>query len=307
MTLELTHVASWRGEPFPCLSVTGNGSNALAESTYTHRQGAFQKNHGPMGETWNVSAIFAPDFNGRGPYAIDLWPYGYMRFIEALREKERGYFDHPFHGRAWAQAGTWSYTPEVGYREAMRVDFTLKESNIDEPTYDLVLGKDAITQLGAENRALQMDADLQSLYPDVPTGAPFSQAFLAYLGLLIKALVYDDIVIAVNIHSQTLTAVITSYPLILDPLGWNISTNIILQRRDATTLAQRYGAEAKRIAIWTNRTTRSAIEIAVLLYNDTSRESQFLALNAITDPLFVPPGRYRVQSDFHPDSGERYE
>jgi prophage DNA circulation protein len=305
MAIDLAHVASFRDIRFPCLSVSGKGENALAKTTYPHRDGTLIKNYGRLGEAWTVTAIFAPDFNGRGPYPADLWPQGWLRFYEALRQKERGYFDHPYFGRAWAQVSDYSYDVDPVFKNTLRVQVSFEESNLDEPTFDLVLGDTSVTEAGATDRAAQLDADLQSLYPDIDTGSPFSEAFLAYLGLLLDALFYDDLIVAVNIHNQSMVSIIADYPLIEDPLGWNLQAGIILMRRDATILASRKGGEDRRVTTWENKATRSSVEIVIALYNDTARESQFLELNNIQDPLFVPPGTYRVHADFYAGSSAR--
>ncbi len=309
MVLELTHVASFRDEVFPCLSVVESSGNALARTAYTHRDGQHIRNLGRLGSSWSVRAAFSPDFSGRGPYPDDLWPHGFFRFRDALLEKERGWFDHPMFGRAWAQASTWTVDTSNRHFETVFVQVEFQEANLDEPTYDLILGEDAVTEQAAESRAITLDSDLGGLYPDIPDLDPFLDAWAAFMFAMSateRVLNYDDAIVVVNVFHKTITSTILAYPLILDPVNWHMASSISLLRRDANTIASRIAGEGKRITTWDNKATRSALQISIALYNDATREEEFLKLNGkIKDPLFVLPGTYRVYSDLYPGSTER--
>jgi len=301
--VELTHVASWRDIPFPCMSVNGRGTNALQETTFPHREGTQIDNLGRLGEAWEVEAVFNYSFNGLGPYPADLWPHGWMRFYDALRnKKERGWFDHPYFGRTWAQVATYSYDVDNRHEETLRVHISFRESNLDEPTYDLVLGEYALTEDAAASRALDLDVDFRRLYP-YANESPFSDLWATYILALLTVdsiISYDDAEFACMIFNKGLTTILGDFPLILDPVNWRMSSGVSIMRRDATVIAQRFSGEGKRVVTWENRSERSALEIVVQLYNDATREQEFLDLNGtVCDPLTVVPGTYRVYSDFH--------
>ena len=187
------------------------------------------------------------------------------------------------------------------------IDIEFEESNLDEPTYDLVLTDVSVTESGGEARAAMLDADVQALYPNITVGSPFADlwsAFMFSFSITSRILSFADAVLAVNTFHLGVTTTINLYPLLItSAVNWNPYSQITLLRRDANTIAARRAGEGKRITTWNNKTERSALEIAVHLYNDTTREEEFLRLNTIRDPLFVQPGLYRVYSDFHPGLG----
>lgn len=301
--VELTHVASWRDMPFPCMSVNGRAANALQETTYPHREGAQVDNLGRLGEAWEVEAVFTHSFNGMGPYPSDLWPHGWMRFYDALKnERERGWFDHPYFGRAWAQVASFAYDVDNRHSETLRCHISFRESNLDEPTYDLVLSEHALTEGAAANRAGELDILFRNLYP-YANESPFSDLWAAYILALMtvdSVLTYDDAEVACMVLNKGLTTILGDFPLILDPVNWRISSGVSIMRHDATVIAQRFAGEGRRVVTWENRVERSALEIVVDLYNDATREQEFLDLNgSICDPLTVQPGIYRVYTDIN--------
>ena len=306
--VDLAHAASFRDILFPCMSVNEQSANALAKTMYAHREGQQVRNLGRLGARWDVRACFSPDF-GRDPYPTDLWPYGWFRFRDALYERERGYFDHPLFGKAYAQAASWRVNVSERHRDTIFVDISFEEANLDEPTYDLILGSDAMTTEGAENRAATLDTDLKALYPLLNLGDLFTDIWLDLmyaLSLTEKVLTYDDVVMAVNLFHKSVTTVVSTYPLIMDPLNFNMQYNITLLRRDANEVARRFAGEGKRLTTWENTVPRTALQIVVMLYRDATRYDEFLKLNGkIENPLWVPPDVYRVYSDFHKDSGAR--
>jgi hypothetical protein len=309
MTIELAHVASWRDEPFFCVDLVEEDGNALIRSRYKHRPGQRMDNDGRLGARWSVRAVFSPTLNGRGPYPSDYWPHGWYRFRDALRKRERGWFDHALFGRAYAQAGTWRIAVAQRYRETIMVDANFEESNLSEITYDMVLGSDAVTEDGGAARAAELDDMLVALYPSAVVGVPFSTAWsilMAVWAVTDSLLTYDDVVVSLNVFHMSITATEAQYPLLMDPMNYNEREQVKRLRHDANTLAQRWAGEGKRLTTWENKSMRAAVQIAVSLYKDASREEEILLLNGdIEDPNFVPPGPYRVYSDFHPDSLER--
>jgi len=309
MTIELAHVVSWRDEPAFCVSLTGEDGNALIRSRYKHRPGQRMDNDGRLGTRWNARFIFSPTLNARGPYPADYWPHGFFRFWDALKKRERGWFDHVFFGRTYAQAATWRIDVSTIYRETISIDVVFEESNLSEASFDLVLGSDAVTEDGAAARASELDAVLAALYPDSVVGVPFSFAWsvlMAAMAITSSVLSYDDVVVALNVFHLSITETVNTYPLLKDPVNYNDRDEVKRLRHDATTIAQRWAGEGKRLSTWENKSERSALQIVVSLYKDTSREEEFLLLNgSIEDPNFVPPGIYRVYSDFHSESRER--
>jgi prophage DNA circulation protein len=304
---ELAHMASFREEPFFCTGLSGSHTNALAVTTYPHRDGQHVRNLGRLGARWSVTGTWSLTLNGTGQLPEDYYPNGLYRFIEALEEKERGWFDHVLFGRAWAHAARYNVRVSDRHKETVFVDIEFEESNLDEPTYDLVLTDAAVTQSGGETRAIMLDADVAALYPDITVGTPFADlwsAFMFSFAVTSRILSYADAVLAVNTFHLGVTTTIGLYPLIItSALNWNPYSQITLLRRDANIIAARRAGDGKRLTTWENRAMRSALEIAVHLYNDTTREEEFLRLNNIKDPSFVPPGIYKVYSDFYPRSG----
>jgi hypothetical protein len=302
--IELIHTAHWKDQPFPCMSVDTDDGNALVLTSYPHRDGQHARSHGRLGKRWTTEVVFSPDFNGRGEYPADHWPHGYLRFLESLHEKERAYFDHPLHGRAWAMCSTWREHVDNRSKETAYLTVNWEEANLDEPSYDLVLGDPSVTTDGAMARAELIDVELGRIYyPDI-VGEIFAAIWHAYFLATAasgRILSYDDMVCSVNMFHLQVAAAIADYPMILDPLNHNVYAQIMFLRRDATVIAQRYSGEGKRITTWTNRVERTALECAVYLYHDTSRESEFLALNgSIKNPNRVSPGTYRIYSDVYP-------
>lgn len=300
MAETLTHVASYADIPFPCMSVNGNAANALAKTTYPYREGQSIRNLGRLGERWEIVAVFNEDFNGRGPYPRDLWPHGWLRLKEALQDKERAQFDHPFFGRAWAQCAGFTYEVDNTNEETLHVRITFEEDNLDEPTYDLVLAEDTVTVEGGEERAAALDADLLAALPSLPSadrnlfGSIWATFVLVFL-VIDDLLNYDDVVVAVNTLSVDLAEAQDRYAeVILSPVNWRMALGVGLMRRDATILAQQFAGKQRRIIDYQNKVMRSALEIVVEIYSDPARETEFLMLNDVSDPLFVPPGIYRV-------------
>jgi prophage DNA circulation protein len=307
--VELAHAASFRDEPFFCTGLSGAHANALAITTYPHRDGQHIRNLGRLGARWSVTGVWCLTLNGTGQLPDDYYPNGLIRFIAALEEKDRGQFDHVLFGRAWAQASRYNVRVSERHKETVFLDIEFEESNLDEPTYDLVLTDLSVTENGGEDRAAMLDAEVQALYPDLSVGVPFSDlwsAFMFSFAITNRILSYDDAILAVNTFHLGVTTTINTYPLLItSAVNWNPYSQITLLRRDANTIATRRAGEGKRITTWNNQSERSALEIVVELYNDTTREEEFLRLNNIKDPLFVPPGVYRVYSDFYPRSDIR--
>lgn len=302
MTTTLLHAPTFKGLPFVCTSVNGVAENALVITTYPHRRGQHVLNLGPLGKRWDVEAVFAPDFNGREGYPEDYYPYGWMRFVKALENPERGYFDHPLFGKTLAMCE--GYSPQVLPREGFRVSILFVEANLDEPTFTakLTVGDDTVSEQGAEDRAAELDAQLQALTSlDI---TPFSTAWVNFtlaLNSIDRVITIVDLNVSLNIFHASITAVESTYPLVLDPINYNVQAEMYKLRRDAVVLALRRDAGAeKRIVTWENRSVQSTLEIAVRLYGDPSRAEEIERLNSIVDPLFVPIGTLKVMSDYTP-------
>jgi len=300
LTTTLLHAPSFKDLPFFCQSVNGVSENALVITTYPHRRGQHVLNLGPLGKSWDVEAVFAPDINGREGYPEDYYPYGWFRFMKALEDPERGYFDHPLFGRTWAQCQ--GYSPRVLPREGFRVSIKFIEANLDEPTFTarLTMDDNAVSEQAGADRADSLDASLQAL-TDLDV-APFSAAWEAYILALYsinRVITISDLNVSLNVFHASITAVESTYPTILDPINYDMQAQIYKLRRDAVVLALRrdVGSE-KRIVDWENRAVQSTLEIAVFLYGDPGRASEIEALNSITDPLFVPIGTLKVMSDY---------
>jgi len=296
----LIHPASFRDVTFPCTRISSSSENALVVTTYPHREGQYVVNLGRLGTSWEIEATFSAGYNGRGPYAQDLYPYGYLRFIQSLQKKERGYFDDPYHGRAWAQCAKFSCTGDG--REAVRVQVSFIEANLDEPTYTTRITSDGggSTEQGARTRVDDLDAMYGAVYPDAIERVPFSLAwdiFMAFLWTTDRVLTLGDMTVALNTLNETITTLVDSYPLIQDPLNWEMQYNISRIRGDAITIASRRASpQDKRIIDYKVSGYTSTLEMAIYLYGDSTRTAEIEQLNDIDDPLFVPPGVYKVVS-----------
>jgi hypothetical protein len=203
-------------------------------------------------------------------------------------------------GRAKAFCASFQAQPISRARESIRVTMQFEESNLDAPTYDLVLGEDAVTEEGAEERAAEIDLALQGIDPDAYAGdvTPFADAWVAYMTTLYKIdriLTADDVTVALNTFHASCTTAIETYPDIMDPINWGMQQDIIFLRRDATVMAERQFATPRKIKEVKIGGERTALQIVVDLYGDDSREAEFLALNgSIINPMIVPPGTYRA-------------
>lgn len=300
MTTTLVHPASFRDIVFPCTRISSSSENALVVTTYPHREGQHVVNLGRLGTSWEVEALFSEGYNGKGPYAVDLYPYKYFAFIDALKKKDRGYFDDPYHGRAWAQCANHSITGDG--REALRVAVTFVEANLDEPTYTtkITVGEGGSTEQGAQSRAENLDALYGAVYPDFVDSVPFTTAWSVFMMLMDttdRVINLGDCTVALNEFNATITRLVDSYPLIQDPLQWEMQYNISRLRGDAVTVANRTASpQDKRVISYTVGGQTTTLEMAIVLYGDSTRTEEIERLNNIENPLMVPPGTYRVMS-----------
>ena len=219
MTTTLLHAPTFKDLPFVCTAVNGVAENALVITTYPHRKGQHVLNLGPLGKRWEVSAVFGPDWNGRGDYPQDYYPYGWMRFVKALEDPERGYFDHPLFGKTWAMCE--GYSPQVLPREGFKVTIRFVEANLDEPTYTakLTVGDDTVSEQGAVDRAAELDAQLQAITSlDI---TPFSSAwtdFTLALNSIDRVITIVDLNVSLNIFHAAITAEETKYSIMISSL-----------------------------------------------------------------------------------------
>lgn len=300
MTTTLLHAPTFKDLPFVCTAVNGVAENALVITTYPHRKGQHVLNLGPLGKSWDVEAVFAPDFNGREGYPEDYYPYGWFRFVKALEDPERGYFDHPLFGKTWAQCA--GYSPQILPREGFKVSVRFVEANLDEPTFTarLTMDDNSVSEQAGADRATSLDGDLQSLTSlDI---SPFTTAwgdFMLALYSIDRVITIRDLNVSLNLFHTAITNIEINYPDVLDVINYNMQAQMYALRRDAVVLALRRDASSeKRIVVWENRSVQSTLEIAVYLYGDPGREEEIQGLNRITNPLFVPIGPLNVMSDF---------
>jgi len=300
LTTTLLHAPTFKDLPFFCQSVNGVAENALVITTYPHRKGQHVLNLGPLGKSWDIEAVFAPDINGREGYPEDYYPYGWMRFVKALEDPERAYFDHPLFGRTWAQCA--GYNTSAMPREGFKASIRFVEANLDEPTFTtrLTMDDNAVSEQAGTDRSTDLDASLQSL-----TGldvAPFSAAwgdFMLALYSIDRVITITDLNVSLNMFHASISLVESTYPTVLDPINYNVQAEMYKLRRDAVVLALRRDASnEKRIVVWQNRAIQSVLEIAVFLYGDPGREDEIIGLNSIVNPLFVPIGPLKVMGDY---------
>jgi len=294
-----TRPVTWRGEPFPCIQVDTDIQNSLVITTYPHRKGQHVLNLGGLGDAWEVQAVFSPSFNGRGPYADDLWPFGYLRFLDACRAKERGYFDHPRLGTAWAQCANVRISDNAA--EFSKITATFVEANLDDPTYTtrLTIGGGGAGEQDGLIRARNLDVLMSSTFSlSISVFEGFWVDFSTTLYSTNRVLSMTDVVVALNLFHASITATVETYGIMDSALYWELQYEISMLRIDAVMMAHRFAqSQDKRIVSYELRATMSSLELAVLLYGDPGRATEIERLNHVYDPLFMPPGTYLVMSE----------
>jgi len=155
--------ASWRGIPFPIVSLETSGGHNIVPHLRVDRNGARVENTGRKSLTFSLRIPFINTI-AKGPNETwkDLYPITYRKMLTACEDRSTGDFVHPDYGLRKCKVATFSTTLEPDYRGGALLALQLFET-VDDG--DAIAIEDTTVIPIATAAARNLDAKLGNLSP----------------------------------------------------------------------------------------------------------------------------------------------
>jgi len=155
--------ASWRGIPFPNLSVDTSGGHNIVPHLRVDRNGARIENTGRKSLVFSLAIPFINTI-AKGPNETwkDLYPITYRKMLTACEDRSTGDFIHPDYGLRKCKVGDYKTSLNPDYRGGTILTLQLMET-VDDG--DAVALEDTAVIPIATVAARNLDAKLGNLSP----------------------------------------------------------------------------------------------------------------------------------------------
>lgn len=261
--------ASWRGIPFPVVSLDEQGSQSMPQHKAADRDGAFVEG---TGRNPFVYSLRAPLFAGtvaRGATETwtDLYPGTFLRLRAAWSDRSTGTLVHPLYGAIQCKPAEWKAALNADERGGQSVDITFIETRDDGVTPAFSTREGSF----AQTVAADLDSQLATLNP-APVVFTANDDATSFLDVVLQL---SRIVDGTTLQAQQAIAKVDQTIAKLDKLSGSIDRAAdVLSVDPVTGLTKslgRLGPGSGRI--WTNtQALRSTlVDVRLRLGTSTSR------------------------------------